>query len=141
PCGGKLVRARLIENDGVAVQASFVCPAAPQKLAIELGCFDPLTPGRRHLARAVLGEAKLQPVLTANKPALELSVAAAGDAGGSDDRGFVSLLVLGVEHILTGYDHLIFLLGLVLVRSSFRSILIAVTAFTLAHSITLALAA
>jgi hydrogenase/urease accessory protein HupE len=50
------------------------------------------------------------------------------------------MLKLGVEHILTGADHLVFLLGLVLVGGTLRALLGVVTAFTLAHSITLALA-
>jgi len=48
---------------------------------------------------------------------------------------------LGVEHIVTGIDHLLFLLGLVVVATRLRDVLWAVTAFTLAHSMTLALAA
>ena len=46
---------------------------------------------------------------------------------------------LGVEHILIGYDHILFLLSLILV-SDVRSLVKIVTAFTVAHSITLALA-
>ena len=52
-----------------------------------------------------------------------------------------SYFVLGVEHILTGFDHLLFVLALmILTRGSWRLIK-AVTAFTVAHSITLGLAA
>jgi len=47
---------------------------------------------------------------------------------------------LGIGHILTGYDHLCFLLAL-LVVSRFRALLAIVTSFTIAHSITLLLAA
>jgi hydrogenase/urease accessory protein HupE len=47
---------------------------------------------------------------------------------------------LGIEHILTGYDHIAFLVALVVGSRRLRSILAVVTAFTLAHSITLALA-
>ena len=47
---------------------------------------------------------------------------------------------LGVEHILTGFDHLLFVLGLVLLVGSGRLLLWTVTAFTLGHSVTLALA-
>jgi hypothetical protein len=47
---------------------------------------------------------------------------------------------LGVEHILIGIDHLVFLLGLVLVGGRWRSLLAVVTAFTLGHSLSLALA-
>jgi hydrogenase/urease accessory protein HupE len=47
----------------------------------------------------------------------------------------------GVAHIAAGWDHLAFLLGLVLAARRWRSVLWVVTAFTLAHTITLALAA
>ncbi len=53
---------------------------------------------------------------------------------------FSRFLILGINHIVTGYDHLAFLLGLLLVGGGFRAALKIVTAFTLAHSITLALA-
>src|SRR5688572_940438 len=49
-------------------------------------------------------------------------------------------LVLGVEHILTGYDHLAFLLALLLAGGSLRSNAKIITSFTVAHSLTLALA-
>ncbi|MFM7749407.1 MAG: HupE/UreJ family protein [Opitutaceae bacterium] len=49
-------------------------------------------------------------------------------------------LKLGVEHIWTGYDHLLFLFALLVVCTSFRSTVAIITCFTLAHSLTLALA-
>jgi hydrogenase/urease accessory protein HupE len=48
-----------------------------------------------------------------------------------------SYLVLGVEHILGGIDHLLFVLALLLIVRGGRRILATVTAFTVAHSITL----
>ena len=48
---------------------------------------------------------------------------------------------VGVHHILIGPDHLLFLVGLLLLGGSFRRLLIVVSAFTLAHSVTLSLAA
>jgi hypothetical protein len=51
-----------------------------------------------------------------------------------------SFIVLGVEHILTGYDHLLFLLALLALGGSFSYLLKVVTAFTVAHSVTLTLA-
>ncbi len=49
-------------------------------------------------------------------------------------------LLLGVEHILSGFDHLLFVLALLLLVKGSRRILATVTAFTLAHSLTLAVA-
>lgn len=46
-------------------------------------------------------------------------------------------LVLGVEHILIGFDHLLFVTGLLLLANGWRQLLITVTAFTVGHSITL----
>jgi hydrogenase/urease accessory protein HupE len=47
-------------------------------------------------------------------------------------------LTLGIEHILTGADHLLFVFGLLLIVRKVRPLLATITAFTLAHSITLA---
>lgn len=49
--------------------------------------------------------------------------------------------VLGVEHILSGVDHLLFVLALLMVVVGWRKLIGTITAFTVAHSITLALAA
>jgi len=49
-------------------------------------------------------------------------------------------LLLGVEHILTGLDHLLFVLGVLLLVTSPVVLLKTITAFTVAHSFTLALA-
>jgi hydrogenase/urease accessory protein HupE len=50
-------------------------------------------------------------------------------------------LALGVKHILGGYDHLLFLVCLLLIAGTGRRILVTITGFTIAHSITLALSA
>ncbi len=56
-------------------------------------------------------------------------------------RDATAWIRLGVEHIALGYDHVAFVLGLLLVVGSSRRLVATITAFTLAHSITLALAA
>lgn len=56
------------------------------------------------------------------------------------DGGYVQYIWLGAEHMITGYDHLLFLLGVVFFLSKFGDILKFVTAFTLGHSITLIIA-
>src|SRR5262249_20856928 len=55
-------------------------------------------------------------------------------------RSFTNFLCLGLKHILTCYDHLLFLLGLLLVARGFVSVLNIITSFTIAHSLTLAVA-
>lgn len=58
-------------------------------------------------------------------------------AHGDATSGVYTYLGLGFEHILTGADHLVFVLGLVLLIRDRRSLVLAITAFTLAHSLTL----
>ncbi len=52
-----------------------------------------------------------------------------------------SFVRLGLEHIVFGWDHLLFLLGLVLACATWRRLLLIVSGFTVAHSVTLALGA
>jgi hypothetical protein len=77
--------------------------------------------------------------LTAGQPTVQLYGAA------DDPRGIGEIAsaytVLGIEHILTGYDHLMFVLGLLFLVGFNRRLVATITAFTLAHSLTLALAA
>lgn len=52
----------------------------------------------------------------------------------------ISFIALGIRHILTGYDHMLFLISLLMLGGGLRSLLKIVTAFTVAHSVTLSLA-
>ena len=66
-------------------------------------------------------------------------------ASGRDERGAVEIAsaytVLGIEHILTGIDHLLFVIGLLFLVGFERRLVWTITAFTVAHSMTLALSA
>jgi hydrogenase/urease accessory protein HupE len=59
---------------------------------------------------------------------------------GSQASIFQSYLLLGIEHILFGWDHLLFVLALIIMITDNRRLLWAITGFTAAHSVTLALA-
>jgi hydrogenase/urease accessory protein HupE len=106
--------------------------------------------------RTVLG----QQLLTVGNTVMEVTVQAPASASSSDsgtarvpaERGAATpapaprpslraFLKLGVEHILTGYDHLLFLCALLVACRRFSSMLVIISCFTLAHSITLAVAA
>lgn len=54
---------------------------------------------------------------------------------------FGNFLELGFDHILDGYDHLLFLAGLIIVTTDWRGLLAVITAFTITHSTTLVLSA
>lgn len=58
-------------------------------------------------------------------------------AAGKTGLPVVQYLTLGVEHIWTGIDHLLYVLGLILLVPNWRVLLRTITAFTVAHSITL----
>lgn len=60
--------------------------------------------------------------------------------GGSKVKKARKYFVLGAEHILVGYDHLLFVLGIVLLISFSWALIKTITAFTLGHSVTLGLA-
>jgi hydrogenase/urease accessory protein HupE len=50
---------------------------------------------------------------------------------------FIPFLYIGAKHMLTGYDHLLFLLGVIFFLYRSRDVLLYVTMFTIGHSITL----
>ncbi|MCH6267703.1 HupE/UreJ family protein [Neobacillus citreus] len=106
----------------------------PQKLVMEYNMFlDDSDPSHANFATIKMDGKQQEKVLTFESRELEI--------------GEVSLLqnvkqfvVLGLEHIFTGYDHILFIISLLFGAKTFRHILSLVTAFTIAHSITLALA-
>ena len=77
--------------------------------------------------------------LTGSQPSVQL-YGAADDARGVGEIASAYLL-LGVEHILSGYDHLLFVIGLLFLVGFQRRLVWTITAFTAAHSLTLASAA
>jgi hydrogenase/urease accessory protein HupE len=77
--------------------------------------------------------------LTGGQPAVQLYGSAQDKRGmGEIARAYT---VLGIEHILTGFDHLMFVLALLFLVGFERRLLLTITAFTIAHSLTLALSA
>lgn len=73
-------------------------------------------------------------IVTSNVLAHGMSVA---DKQRILDAGFMEYIELGASHMLTGYDHLLFLFGVIFFLTRFNDILKFITAFTIGHSITL----
>jgi hypothetical protein len=145
----------LIDNhsDGayVVLRFSAACPTSPSAFSVRYRLFFDLDPQHRGLLRleaagttvaAVFAPATADQTFTLSSPRLFSQ--------------FLAYLGAGVTHIWTGYDHMLFLLSLLLpavvarnnnrwtpsegFRASFLEVVKVVSAFTLAHSITLGLA-
>lgn len=56
------------------------------------------------------------------------------------NAGYIEYMRLGATHMLSGYDHILFLFGVLFFLTRFRDILVLITAFTIGHSITLVFA-
>jgi hydrogenase/urease accessory protein HupE len=81
-------------------------------------------------------------LLSANSDSItvQMDAAEAKPMAEATKTSFADFLVMGVKHIWTGYDHLLFLFGLLIVTKNFGSSVKIITCFTIAHSITLAVA-
>jgi hydrogenase/urease accessory protein HupE len=124
----------------VQLHQSFVLPVGP-RLQVRSPLLGSLPRGHRQYA--VLRDSDGRPLgdklLDATQAVFEAPLAGVVTVT-QPPCSLGQFLFLGVEHIATGYDHLVFLLGLLVVGGSLRASAKIITAFTIAHSITLALA-
>jgi hypothetical protein len=118
----------------IAVARTLECPTGLSGSRLGVEGLD--AAGTQALLRLVLADGRVvQTVLTARAPAFTVP-------GRSHPlRVAADYLALGVEHIAGGADHLLFVLGLLLLLPAARSLALAITGFTLGHSVTLSLAA
>jgi hydrogenase/urease accessory protein HupE len=137
-CTASAVSASLTEQDGLELRAHYTCPAA-SRWSVDLTLLDDLSHGHRHAARVMTGEATAEHLLFRGQATFEADRRAVAPAAWSIAR-FAGFVRMGVEHILTGYDHMLFLFALVLAGRSMRALALAITSFTVAHSLTLAMA-
>lgn len=122
----------------------FRYPAEPrQRLLVQSMFLERLSEGHQQFltVKEASGKTLGEKMLTKNDDRLAIQFGGEGNDGEQGSLStFVDFLKLGVEHIVTGYDHLLFLFGLLLVTHSFWPAIKIVTFFTIAHSITLACA-
>lgn len=155
-CAPVLLGAALTDQDGIVIDGRFDCAKSDKTFDVDIALLDDLSHGHRHVAR-VSGATTRDEVLykghsafaiapdaqgggAATPAAPDAAGAAASTASTPATSSAWAFFKMGIEHILTGYDHLVFLFGLVLLRARLKELLAMVTAFTVAHSITLAIA-
>ena len=141
-------------SDGTYAVLRFTaqCPTVPARLGIDYRMLFDLDPGHRGLLRLDVDGASRSAVLSPEQPAQQFDLAQ--ESGWNTFAQFVGD---GMHHIWIGYDHMLFLVSLLLpavlfrrekawipvasLRSALLGVLAVVTAFTVSHSITLTLAA
>jgi hydrogenase/urease accessory protein HupE len=141
-CPGTLRGLTTTSDGGARIDAVYLCPRGPATSHVAIEFWDELSPGHRHLARSRndAGPSDADPsnarerLLYLAQPSFELT-----PLSHPPSLSPVDWVRLGVEHILGGYDHLLFLLALALVTPALRTLAATVSVFTLAHSVTLAL--
>jgi hydrogenase/urease accessory protein HupE len=129
-----LERYGVIEDHMLDAEIVYEFPQEVTQLRVTSTLYQITRPGHQHLTSANLNGTIHEAVLNAANPT---AVFSSDDA--STMKTFWSFFRLGIMHIFTGYDHLAFLVGLLIVTTSLGSLIKIITSFTVAHSITLAL--
>ena len=139
----KSISSRLDEKSNVEVRLDFGVTVF-SSLEIQSKLIGSLPLGHREFLQVqdLDGKTVFERLLSASADGatVQMPHIGASNAAFETVRSFANFLSLGVKHILTGYDHLLFLLGLLLVARGFLPALGIITSFTIAHSITLAVA-
>lgn len=136
PCPGSVTALALVEGNGVEAGMRFACAQPPKTLELQFDLFKNLSFGHRHLAHQAGTPADATAVLFETAARWQLASVESVPVG-----DHASVFGLGITHILTGYDHLVFLLGLILVGRRLTPLLVLVSAFTAGHMISFGLAA
>lgn len=136
PCT-RTSHAALLRQTYVELSATFHCPPGPLRQTYTL--LSVLPAGYRVILGSSLdGEVPGAVFADASQPSVAIpDPAEAGGEGAEAVGGFGGWVALGVRHIFTGVDHLAFLLAVLLVGGGFKRVLLLVTSFTVAHSLTL----
>lgn len=146
PCPPIGRAARRPDREGwVRYEWRVACPDEAAHLAIRSRLLLAVAPSHMHFVRArFVGQSAplRERVLTEASPSFVVRSIGGADAPVQDASSsrLLDYLVLGIEHILTGWDHLAFVFGLLLLAGRLGEVARLVTGFTLAHSLTLALA-
>lgn len=138
-CARAPLRPLAAPRGDMRVEVRFTCPRpiGAADVQLRVGGFFDVSISHVHYARLDYADGRTDEVVLTQGQ----QVVVAGASGAQVHNGFASLVLLGFEHVLSGLDHLAFLVALMLLAGSFRQTVWAVTGFTLGHSLTLALVA
>ncbi len=135
--------ARRKDAQNIEISLRFERPNSGQ-IRLVSTLFERLPLGHREFlsVQSTSGASLREAMLSAKENSLQIDLpaVAVSAADSNKSHSFFAFLKLGVEHIWLGVDHLLFVFGLLLLVKSRWMLLKTVTAFTVAHSITLALA-
>jgi len=120
----------------VVVTVAWTCQSDDGELRYRVALFHDVDPAARHLAIIATESGERELALDSGAPEVTLS-----GAGSSVLQVVGRFVQAGIEHIFLGYDHVAFLAAIVLWAQRLWPVVKIVTAFTIAHSITLSLAA
>jgi len=124
------------DRQSLRIALRFPVTARPGVLSVAARMF-PYDPQHQTFLNIYEGDALTQAILDGGRTSFDYF---AGTRQGAI-AVIRKFLPAGIHHILIGPDHLLFLVGLLLLGGSIRQLAMIVTAFTIAHSITLSLAA
>jgi hydrogenase/urease accessory protein HupE len=118
----------------------FALPSASAEMSFESTLLPELSFGHRQafVARDAAGTEIARRIFSSRESSTNVSLDPAAHAA-PRSSGFREFFMLGIHHIITGYDHLLFLFGLLIVCRTARAGVVLITCFTVAHSLTLAL--
>lgn len=117
---------------------SFTCPKSAKNIGLVDTAFFDLVPTHINYAQIITSDGNfVEQLFTRDQTVLS---AAPGGDNPLQNASFLTYVGLGIMHILTGVDHMSFLLGLILISRRLRDLAFVVTGFTIGHSATLALA-
>jgi hypothetical protein len=125
----------------VVYQWAVKCPE-PGEPVIESTLLLDVAPSHLHFARVELPDGSIREAVLSEAQTSWSIGSLEGDAAPAHASGttFGGYVALGIEHIATGYDHVAFVLALLLLAATLREVASLVTGFTVGHSLTLALA-
>lgn len=134
----KIESANVDQNKNVEFTYTYDCPPGARAITVRSQLLSEMPFGHRQAFAAVnaAGNEVARSLLSSRETTATVILA---EATASSSHSLADFFLLGVRHILTGYDHLLFLFGLLIVCRNLREATLLITCFTIAHSLTLAL--